>query len=254
VFFFDNTYVFADSANQDSVVYITKIGKSYHRENCSFLRKGKAAVSLTEAVNSLTPCKICKPPGFSENKNTKAIQNSKRVKSKDRLYQVNVAEVAKYEDTESSKMLPAKVVDCIDGDTIKVKIKNPPAMLKSNETVRLIGVDTPETVHPSKDVEFFGKEAGDFTKKALFGKNVLLAFDWDLRDKYNRILCYVYTSDGNCHNANLIRRGYAHAYTRFSFQFANEFKALEQDAKTQKRGLWNDDEQAIKISVTPGKE
>jgi micrococcal nuclease len=140
-----------------------------------------------------------------------------------------------------SRLLPAEVTGYVDGDTIKVSIPNPPGGPQgpgAAETIRLIGVDTPETVHPRRAVEAFGKEAGDFTKERLLGKTVYLAFDWDLRDRYGRLLAYVYTGDKICHNAELIRRGYGHAYTRFPFQFMEEFRRLEQEAREQKRGLW----------------
>jgi micrococcal nuclease len=106
------------------------------------------------------------------------------------------------------------------------------------ETIRLIGVDTPETVHPSRAVERFGKEASDFTREGLLGKPVYLAFDWDLRDRYGRLLAYIYTGDGACFNARLIREGYGFAYTRFPFQFLEEFRALAKQARGDNRGLW----------------
>jgi micrococcal nuclease len=110
----------------------------------------------------------------------------------------------------------------------------------------MIGVDTPETVHPRQPVQRFGKEASNYTKSRLLNQNVLLAFDWDLRDRYGRLLAYIYTvgaaaGSANCFNADLIREGYGHAYTRFAFQFADEFRALEQDARRNKRGLWGEE-------------
>ena len=83
----------------------------------------------------------------------------------------------------------------------------------------MIGVDTPETVHPQQQVEYFGKEASKYTKTRLLGKIVYLAFDWNLLDKYNRLLAYIYLPDGSCHNADIISEGYGHAYTQFPFQF-----------------------------------
>jgi micrococcal nuclease len=136
-------------------------------------------------------------------------------------------------------MLPAEVVYSIDGDTLGVQISNPPPDLKTKETIRMIGVDTPETVHPDKPVQDFGPEASAFTKEQLQGKRVYLAFDWDLRDRYDRLLAYVYTEDGTCFNARLIQEGYAYAYPYFRFQFMEEFAGLEQTAKEQHRGLWS---------------
>jgi micrococcal nuclease len=137
-------------------------------------------------------------------------------------------------------MVPAEVIDPVDGDTVRVRILQPPEGLRAVETLRLLGVDTPETVHPSRPVERFGKEAGDFTREALLGQGVYLAFDWDLRDRYGRLLAYIYTGGGGCFNARLIREGYGHAYTRYPFQFIEEFRRLEDEARKGKQGLWSD--------------
>ena len=91
----------------------------------------------------------------------------------------------------------------IDGDTIQ---------LSNGEQVRLIGVDTPETKHPRKPVEYFGKEASAFTKKMVEGKSVRLEYDWQRRDIYGRTLAYVYLTDGTFLNAEIIKQGYGHVY------------------------------------------
>ena len=103
-------------------------------------------------------------------------------------------------------------------------------------------MDTPETVHPQKTVERFGKEASEFTRRHLLNQPVFLAFDWQLRDRYDRLLAYVYLADGSCYNATLVGKGYAHAYTRFPFQFLEQFRVLERQAREQDRGLWNSQE------------
>ncbi|MDR1446763.1 MAG: thermonuclease family protein [Treponema sp.] len=216
-------------------VYVTASGKKYHLENCSSLRRSKIAISLGDAVKSgYGPCSICKPPPASPDSAEYGDVDSGP------LYRVNTARLVSSSGADLSRMLRAEVVAHVDGDTVRVRIRNPPEALSAVETIRMLGVDTPETVHPSRPVEMFGREAGDFTKARLLGKNVLLAFDWDLRDRYGRILCYIYTEDGVCHNAALIREGYAHAYTRFTFQFMEEFRELEKEARGQKRGLWAD--------------
>jgi micrococcal nuclease len=135
-------------------------------------------------------------------------------------------------------MVQAEVVGHVDGDTLRLWIPDPPPGLNTLETIRMIGVDTPETVHPRRPVERFGKEAGEFTRQRLLGKSVSLAFDWDLRDRYGRLLAYIFGPDGECHNAVLIQEGYAHAYTKYSFHFMDEFRRLEQEARQAKRGLW----------------
>ena len=103
--------------------------------------------------------------------------------------------------------ISAHVERVIDGDTIQIRFEN------KRYTVRLIGVDTPETKHPTKAVQYFGQEASAFTKAALEGKTVMLQKDrtGDTIDRYGRWLRYVLL-DGDNFNARLIRDGYAHAY------------------------------------------
>jgi len=130
-----------------------------------------------------------------------------------------------------------EVVRVVDGDTVVVE-PNPSPASERGRTVRLIGVDTPETVHPSKPVEHFGREASAFTKRMAAGRRVRLEFDQERQDRYGRTLAYVYLEDGTLLNAELIRQGYGHAYTRFPFRYLEEFRALEREAREQRRGLW----------------
>ena len=117
----------------------------------------------------------------------------------------------------------------IDGDTL---------LLTNGEYVRLIGVDTPETKHPEKPVEYFGKEAYLFTKNMVEGKEVRLQYDWQRRDKYNRLLAYVYLMDGAFLNAEIIKQGYGSAYTKYPFKYLEEFRILEREARENQKGLW----------------
>lgn len=140
----------------------------------------------------------------------------------------------------------AKVSKNVDGDTIRIMLDG------KEEIIRMIGVDTPETVHPSKPVEYFGKEASNFTKKMLpVGSEVYVTYDWDPRDKYNRLLAYIwYKVDGIwvLHNLNLIANGYGFAYTSFAFDddYKQTFIEAERTARNEDRGLWkqeNDNKQ-----------
>ncbi|MDR2662607.1 MAG: thermonuclease family protein [Treponema sp.] len=222
---------FAQSADQDTAVYIAGQGRRYHRGDCGTLRSSRIEVTLGDAVRSgYGPCLICKPPQLRETETGAGVRAE--------IYRVNREEPAGFAAVDFARLARAEVVESVDGDTIRVRIPNPPAGLGVVETVRLIGVDTPETVHPRREVERFGAEAGAFTKGRLMGKTVFLAFDWDLRDRYGRLLAYVYTEDRRCHNAELIREGYGHAYTKYSFRFMDEFRGLEQEARRKKRGLW----------------
>lgn len=119
----------------------------------------------------------------------------------------------------------------IDGDTI---------ILDGNEKVRLIGVDTPETVHPSKPVESFGKEASAFTKGMVEGKKARLEYDWQKVDKYGRTLAYVFLEDGTFLNAEIIKQGYGYAYTKFPFKYLDDFRKYEREARENGRGLWKE--------------
>ena len=122
-----------------------------------------------------------------------------------------------------------RVVRVVDGDTL---------LLDRNERVRLIGVDTPETVDPRRPVERFGKEASDFTKRMVEGKRVRLEYDQDRVDRFGRTLAYVYLEDGTFLNAEIVKQGYGHAYTRFPFKYLDEFRGYEREAREAQRGLW----------------
>ena len=105
-------------------------------------------------------------------------------------------------------------------------------------TVRLIGVDTPETVHPSVPVQHFGAEATAFTERLAQGKQVRLEFEGILKDRYDRTLAYVHLRGGTLLNAEIIRQGFAHAYTDHPFAKMEEFRQLQRDAAEAGKGLW----------------
>ncbi len=121
-----------------------------------------------------------------------------------------------------------------DGDTITVKIEGKDA------SIRMLGVDTPEVHDPRKPVQCFGQIASDHTKARLNGSKVRLEPDPTNtdRDKYGRLLRYVYLPDGTLYNAELIRDGYAFAYTVFPLVRLDEFRTLEREAREGSRGLW----------------
>ncbi len=126
-----------------------------------------------------------------------------------------------------------RVKRVVDGDTM---------VLDNGVKVRLLGIDTPETVHPNKPVEYFGKQASAYTKKHLERKRVRIVFDNPgnriYTDRYNRWVAYVFLADGTLFNAKIIQDGYAHAYTKYPFSRKDEFKKLEKKAKKEQRGLW----------------
>lgn len=128
------------------------------------------------------------------------------------------------------------VVEFVDGDTITVDMNGKP------EKVRLIGVDTPETHDPRKAVQCFGVAAAAFTKQFIGSQNVRLENDPTNtnRDRYDRLLRYVYLPNNTLVNAEIIKQGYGFAYTGFPFTKADDFIRLQTEAREAKRGLWND--------------
>jgi micrococcal nuclease len=135
------------------------------------------------------------------------------------------------------KEVPAlyRVVKVIDGDTIKVDIGG------EIETVRLIGIDTPEIANPYNPREdYFGPEAAQYAKQLMERQLVYLIPDpmESNRDKYDRLLRYVFLEDGTLINAKLIKEGFAFNYIYEPFQFMKQFDYLEKQAKENRLGLW----------------
>lgn len=136
---------------------------------------------------------------------------------------------------EPEKVELYKIVSVTDGDTLKVDLNG------TTETVRLIGIDTPETVDPRTTVQCFGQEASDYAKSLLTGKSVKLEADSSQgeRDKYNRLLRYIILEDGTNINKKMITDGYAYEYTyNTPYKYQSEFKVAQQDATNASRGLW----------------
>jgi endonuclease YncB( thermonuclease family) len=130
-----------------------------------------------------------------------------------------------------------KCISVADGDTLT---------LEGLGTVRFVGVDTPEKNHPKLPVQFMSKEAGAFTKKICLGKKIRLEYDpydKDKRGNYGRVLGYVYLKDGTFLQEELIKNGYAIAYTKYPLDEGRraQFLAWQQEAKNRGIGLWKDD-------------
>jgi micrococcal nuclease len=138
-----------------------------------------------------------------------------------------------------TELMEAKVVRVIDGDTIVAQVEG------KEERIRLIGVDTPETVHPKKGEEPFGKEASRFTKTHLpAGGEIHLELDVEERDHYGRLLAYIWVGD-ELFNASLIEEGLATILTvPPNVKYQEDFLTLERKARTQAVGLWSGDDSA----------
>lgn len=136
---------------------------------------------------------------------------------------------------KSSNTFEVKKV--VDGDTLEIE------RYGRIDKVRLIGIDTPETLDPRKPVQCFGREASDKTKGLLTGKQVKLEFDPAVgeKDKYGRLLAYVW-NDGKMINQELLEGGYATEYTYRSqtYKYQSEFKNAQSTAKHQGVGFWSE--------------
>lgn len=150
------------------------------------------------------------------------------------------AEPAGYEE--------AVVTRAVDGDTIEVevtaRVEGPgagDAAVGESYDVRLLGIDTPESVSPREPVECFGREAAAATAALLEGATVKLVVDVEERDGFDRLLRYVYLG-AELANARLVANGYAHAYTYPpNVRHSRLLVALQQDAREGSRGLWSPD-------------
>ncbi|MFY9303392.1 MAG: thermonuclease family protein [Atribacterales bacterium] len=133
-----------------------------------------------------------------------------------------------FQSEEKGAYLVARI---IDGDTIE---------LSNGEKVRYIGIDTPELHHPQKEVEYYAREAYEANRRLVEGKRVRLELDVEERDRYGRILAYVYVDDLMV-NEWLVANGYAHVATfPPNVKYAERFLQLEREARQAKIGLWAD--------------
>ena len=123
-----------------------------------------------------------------------------------------------------------RVERVVDGDTF---------VLEGGERVRMLGVDTPETVKPNTPVQPMGPQASAYTHRVLEGQVVRLGFDKERRDRYGRLLAYVYLGDRMI-NEELIRKGYGRAQTQYPFsnEMKRRFRAAEAEAQADRLGIW----------------
>ena len=132
-----------------------------------------------------------------------------------------------------------RVVHSVDGDTLGI---DEPDGWHRTTTIRFWGVDTPETVKPHTPVQHFGPEASAFTKKLTLGKDVRLGLvPGATRDKYHRLLAYIYLPDGRMLNRLLIEEGYGFSNPRYPHPYRDEFNDAMATAKRQAKGLWADE-------------
>ncbi|GGD22511.1 thermonuclease family protein [Pontibacillus salipaludis] len=190
----------------------------------------------------------------NQNNEKKSSEDSEQTESKDSSEEVNVASreendkepksseedkaPSKENDSKEKEDSPyeqATVSRVVDGDTIEVTYNG------TTEDVRLLLVDTPEVKHPSKPVQEFGPEASTYAKKMLTpGTKVELEFDGPKRDKYDRLLAYIWV-DGQNFNKALLENGYARLAYRYDPPYTHyeTFMKAQNQAKSQNLGIWS---------------
>ncbi len=139
---------------------------------------------------------------------------------------------------ESREKIPAKLIRVVDGDTLLVSLDG------KRERVRLIGIDSPESVKPESPVECYGEEAKAYLTSLLpRGSQIFLQYDrtQGKRDRFGRILAYVFTRDGENIAEEILRNGYAREYNYQKgnpYRLRNAFIKDEREARGESRGLW----------------
>lgn len=131
-----------------------------------------------------------------------------------------------------------EVAGIVDGDTLDIAASDGD---RATTRIRLIGVDTPETKHPTVGPMYFGQEATDFAKEAAEGRRITVHLDTitDERDRYGRLLAYVKLPDGRILNEVLIRQGYGYADLRFRHSRFDAYVRLMEEAIEEGAGLWD---------------
>jgi micrococcal nuclease len=135
----------------------------------------------------------------------------------------------------SAASLPShgRVISVLDGDTV---------LLDSGEKVRYLGIDAPEVAYGRRGAgDCFAGKAKQKNSELVLGKNVKLVYDHPTRDRYDRLLAYVFLPDGKCINAEMVRLGFAYLYkTPEGFGRQSEFVSYQQEALQEKKGLWGE--------------
>ena len=212
-------------------------------------RNQKEEIKTNEIENTIGNTNIANDGISDEIKNAGIIAEEKannvsNVNSEKEVSKINNANISvNGENKENGKIVQgiipngkveAKVLRVVDGDTLKIQIAD------KDYKVRLLGVDTPESVSPKKEKNTKeGKIASEYTKKNLEGKDIVLEFDVSPYDRYGRLLAYVYV-DGNCYNEKLLEEGYAKVMMISpNVKNSKYYRQIEKQAKENNVGFWN---------------
>ena len=144
----------------------------------------------------------------------------------------------------------AKIKRVVDGDTAIIVFLTDDSTPYKDERIRFIGVNTPETVDPNRPVQYYGKEASEFTKKELKDKTVWIQMDMGVRDRYDRLLGYIWLKEpknpdsekevrAKMFNARLLLEGYAQTMTiQPNVRYSEMFVKFQREAREAEKGLW----------------
>lgn len=157
-----------------------------------------------------------------------------------------IEKVERGDQKEKVSFEKVTVTKHVDGDTVYIKHQD-----GTEEKLRFIGINTPETKHPTKEVEFFGKEASNYTEKELLGKTIYIEKDVSDKDKYGRLLRYVWLQEPTkinekeirekMFNAILLLNGYAQVSTfPPDVKYQDIFLKFQEEAKKSSKGLWGE--------------
>lgn len=159
------------------------------------------------------------------------------ISKKEILNEIGLGNLIISSEIKNNELGQYKVISVTDGDTFKIDYNG------KEKKVRLIGIDTPESVSPNKEKNNnYGKIASKYTKERLEGNIVYIEFDLQQIDKYGRLLAYVYLQDGTMYNKELLEKGYAQIATYPpNVRYVDEFKEIQEQARKEKVGFWAED-------------
>lgn len=162
-------------------------------------------------------------------------EKAKKTKEKKKSPDTVVKKKPDHKTAVPSDLVPAVVSKNVDGDTIHVNLRG------KDEQIRMLLIDTPEDVHPSKPVEPYGREAASYAEKKLpVGKHIYIKEGIEKRDKYDRLLAYVFISPSDMYNYDVVKKGLARVgYVYNDTTYLSKLRAAQDYAKSHRLGIWS---------------
>lgn len=216
--------------------------KNANRKNVSWLF-GLLALAAFIGVGLTAPATPEKDPVEVAIKQEESAHQQENRDEKETVSQSTDATTSVPAPIKPTNLTQVTIARVVDGDTV---------VTSTGERIRYIGIDTPETVHPFKQVEFYGKEASDKNKELVEGKTVEIEKDVTGKDKYGRTLAYIWLGNEMV-NGKLVGGGYAYSYTYPpNVKYTDYFVSLQAQARTKKAGLWANYEELKPVETKTG--